>query len=235
MTNERNLGAVIFDFNGVLLWDNPLHEEAWRRFSAQLRGTPMSLDEMRTEVHGRTNRDILTYVIGHTPDEAELHELAEGKEGFYRRLALESGDAYHLAPGAVEFLDFLVAHNIPRAIATSSPASNVTFFIEQLNLLRWFDEADIIYDEGRYPGKPAPFIYLEAAGQLGLPPERCVVVEDAIRGIEAAYNAGAGAIVGVSSTTSAADLAALPGVDAVIPDLTRFPRELFGHLQPAQT
>ncbi len=226
--NKQPFDAVIFDFNGVLLWDNHLHEESWRRFSARLRGTPMTMEEMKIAVHGRTNRDIIEYVLGRAPDDDERHTLTEEKESLYQRLALESIDTYVLSPGATELLDYLSATGIPRAIATSSPPGNVEFFIEHLDLLRWFRFDHIIHDSGRYPGKPAPHIYLEAAERLGLPPGRCVVVEDAVMGVESAHNAGIGAIVAISTTESEETLAALPGVTTVIPDLRGFPRDIFG-------
>ena len=224
--NDKLLDGVIFDFNGVLLWDNYLHEAAWRRISTRLRGRPMSDDEMKTEAHGRVNRDIFSYVLGREVADDELQPLIDEKEAFYRRLALESGDAYHLSPGAVDLLDFLVANDIPRAIATSSPGVNVTFFIEQLDLRRWFTTETIIYDRNRYPGKPAPGIYLEAAERLGAPPERFVVVEDASAGIRSANAAGIGAIIAIGPADAQTSLAALPGVDAVIATLEQFPRTL---------
>lgn len=226
MMAEKQYDGVIFDFNGVLLWDNHLHEEAWRRFSERLRGVPMSIDEMKVAVHGRVNRDILEYVLGRRPDDDETHVLAGEKETLYRRLAMESPETYRLSPGAAELLDYLVANNIPRAIATSSPPGNVAFFIEHLDLLHWFTPEHIVHDRGLYPGKPGPGIYLEAAACLGLHPNRCMVVEDAVMGIESANNAGIGAIVGISTTESRNTLAALPGVQVVIPDLGSFPRHI---------
>lgn len=218
--------GVIFDFNGVLLWDNHLHEEAWRRFSAQLRGMPMTDEEMRREVHGRVNLDIFSYLFDRPASAEELQPLMEEKETLYRQLALETLDTYQLSPGAVDLLDFLVAHDIPRAIATSSPSVNVDFFIEYLDLHRWFAPERIIYDRGLYPGKPAPDIYLEAAGRLDRPPERLIVVEDSIAGIRAAQDAGAGAIVAIGPVEDHARLTALPGVSRCIVDLTDFPREM---------
>ncbi|MBP6786092.1 MAG: HAD family phosphatase [Candidatus Promineofilum sp.] len=220
----KKLDGIIFDFNGVLLWDNPLHEEAWGRISTRLRGRPMSAGEMKTAVHGRVNRDIFGYVLGRELADDELQLLVEEKESLYRRLALESGDAYHLSPGAAALLDFLVANHIPRAIATSSPGINVTFFIEQLDLRRWFTPETIIYDRNVYPGKPAPGIYQEAAERLGAPPERFVVVEDSVAGIRSAHAAGIGAIVAIGPAEMQATLASLPGVDEVIATLEQFPR-----------
>ena len=217
---EERFDGVIFDFNGVLLWDNHLHEEAWRRTSARLRGAPLSDEEMRREVHGRVNRDIFAYVLGRAVSREEMQPLMEEKERTYRQLALASGAAYRLSPGAVELLDFLAAAAIPRAIATSSPGVNVAFFIEQLDLHRWFAPEHIIHDRGLYPGKPAPGIYLEAAEQLGLVPARCIVVEDSIAGIASAHGAGIGGIVAKMCIRDRAELVralaadGLSGIDA---------------------
>ena len=218
--------GVIFDFNGVLFWDNPLHEEAWRRFSRQLRGTPLSQREMAEQVHGKVNRDIFAYVLGRPPGEEELARLVAEKESIYRGLCLEAGAAFRLSPGAADLLDFLVAHDVPHAIATSSPWVNLAFYLEHLQLGRWFGPGQILYDRGRYPGKPAPDIYLEAAACLGLPPAACAVVEDSLAGIAAARAAGVGHIVALGPAESQAALAALPGVTTVIPDLRAFPRRL---------
>ena len=230
--NDRALDGVIFDFNGVLLWDNALHEEAWRRYSARLRGVAMSDKEMRHYVHGRVNRDIFTYLLGRPLSDDELRPLADEKEVIYRDLA-RAAPAYHLSPGAVELLDYLVTRDIPRAIATSSPAVNVAFYIETLDLGHWFDPAHIIYDRGHYPGKPAPDIYMEAADRLVLPPGRCVVVEDSLAGIRSAHDAGIGAIVAIGPPADHAALGVLPGVSAVIADLAAFPRELL-HVGPVE-
>ena len=224
--SQPRLAGVIFDFNGVLFWDNPLHEEAWRQYSARLRGRPLSDREMAEQVHGRVNRDIFAYVLGAPPADDQLARLIEEKETIYRRLCLEAGRAFQLSPGAVELLDALTDQAVPRAIATSSPLVNVSFYVEHLGLGRWFPPPWLIYDRGHYPGKPAPHIYLEAAGALGLPPQACIVVEDSLAGIAAARAAGIGRIVALGPAERHAELAALPGVDEVIADLSRFPRQL---------
>jgi beta-phosphoglucomutase-like phosphatase (HAD superfamily) len=218
--------GLIFDFNGVLLWDNALHEEAWRRYSARLRGYPMTDREMVEQVHGKVNLDIFRYLLGRPVAREATLPLAAEKEAIYRQLCLEAGDAFRLSPGAVDLLDFLVAHDIPHTIATSSGGPNVAFFIEHLELGRWFDLAKVVFDEGRYPGKPAPYIYLEAAGKIGLLPSRCMVVEDSLAGVESARAAGIGCIVGLGPDEWQRQLADLPRVGPLIRDLGEFPREL---------
>lgn len=218
--------GVIFDFNGVLFWDNPLHEEAWRQYSRRLRGYPLTDREMEEQVHGRVNLDIFTFILDRTPSPDTLDAMAEEKEAIYRQLCLEAGEAIRLSPGAVELLDYLVAHDIPHTIATSSAWPNVAFYIEQLQLGRWFDLKRLVYDKGDYPGKPAPHIYREAAAVLGLPAGDCIVVEDSLAGIESARVAGIGYVVALGPAGRRDALAALPGVDAVIVDLHHFPRHL---------
>jgi len=225
-TDAPPLRGVVFDFNGVLFWDNPLHEEAWRRYSRQLRGHPMTDREMTEQVHGKVNRDIFTYVLGETPGDERLAVLIAEKEAIYRQLCLEADGVFRLSPGAIELLDFLVAAGIPHAIATSSPRQNLVFYVEHLNLRRWFDDEQLVYDRGAYPGKPAPDIYLEAAARLGLPPAACVVVEDSLAGIAAAWAAGIGHIVALGPAATHAELATRPGVDMVVADLSQFARHL---------
>lgn len=214
--------GLIFDFNGVLLWDNDLHEEAWRRYSTHLRGYPLRDDEMHDHVHGRVNADIFAYLLGRYVAGEELLALAEQKECIYRELCLAAGERFQLSPGTIDLFEDLRAQDVPYAIATSSAEPNVRFYIEHLCLDRWFTPDRIIYDLGRYPGKPAPDIYLEAAGRLGLKPGQCVVVEDSLAGIQAAAAAGIGWIVGLGLPARQAALRDMASVREVISALTEF-------------
>lgn len=218
--------GVIFDFNGVLWWDSALQECSWKQFSATLRGMPLSDEELRVHVHGRNNRHTLEYLTGRALAPEEVERLTEQKEQGYRQLCLAQDDAFRLAPGAETLLDWLVAHAIPRTIATASGKSNVDFFAAHLRLGQWFDLGAVVYDDGARPGKPAPDIYLQAARNLRLAPGRCIVIEDSHSGIAAAHAAGIGYIVGLASTHPAPALAALPGVSRVIKRLSDFPVHL---------
>lgn len=211
--------GIIFDFNGVLLWDRHLHEQAWAEFARQVRNEPFTVEEMASHMHGRTNRAILQYLTGQELSQTAVDHLAQQKERIYRQRCLEAGAAFQLSPGAVDLLDWLVAHDIPRAIATSSDAINVAFFSRHLHLGRWFPTCQIIFDDGTTPGKPAPDIYLRATTALGLPPPACMVVEDAHSGIEAAYAAGVGRIIALGPEPDHARLRALPGVAQAIAHL----------------
>ena len=100
--------------------------------------------------------------------------------------------------------------------------SNVDFYIKEFNLEKWFDIDKIVYSDGTIKGKPAPDIYEIAAGKLGLKPQECVVVEDAVSGIEAARAAGIGKIVAIASMESPDLYKDIPAVSLIIKDFKDF-------------
>lgn len=214
--------GIIFDFNGTLFWDSEKHLEAWREYSKRLRGTAFSDDEMREYMFGRTNFDIIAYAIGETPSIGLVETLGREKESLYRDMCRKDAENTVLAPQSVEFLEWLKENNIPRTIATMSEKDNVDFYIEEFKLERWFDLDKIVYSDGTLPGKPAPDIYLLAAEKLGLAPEECIVVEDAVSGIEAARAAGIGKIVAIASMDSPELYKNISAVNLIIKDFSDF-------------
>jgi beta-phosphoglucomutase len=217
--------GIIFDFNGVLLWDGHLQERAWARFSREKRGVPFSQEEIAIHVHGRNNQHTLDYLMGQALNGAELYQLTQQKEAIYRQLCLDQGEDFRLSPGAVELLDFLVANEIPHTIATAAEKNNLGFFVKHLDLPRWFKIDQIVYDDGNRPGKPAPDIYLQAAHNLGLAPARCIVVEDSLSGIQAAHAAGIGHIIALGPHHTHSVLAEFEGVHEVVENLGQISRE----------
>ena len=217
--------GIIFDFNGTLLFDSEKHLEAWREYSRQLRGTAFTNEEMQAHMFGRTNEDIIAYAIGKKPSKELVIKLGLEKEAVYRDMCRKDRKNLKLAPHAEDFLDFLCENNIPHTIATASEIVNVRFFREHFGLDRWFDPAAIVYDDGTHPCKPYPDIYLKAAAKIGLPPERCIVVEDARSGIESARRAGAGCIVAMDSgAVDSETLHALPCVSTIIQSFDQLDR-----------
>lgn len=210
--------GVIFDFNGTLFFDSDKHEEAWRIFSKKLRGSAFSDDELQNIMHGRTNRVLIEYLLGHSVDDEKLAELGEEKEQIYREMCIQDKKNFKLAPGAIEFLDYLKEKQIPYTIATASGKKNLLFYMESLKLDKWFDLNKIVFDDGTILGKPEPDIYLKAADKIGLKPEQCVVFEDAISGIESAYRANIGKIIAIGPIDKHEGLRTLEGVDDVIVD-----------------
>ena len=219
--------GIIFDFNGTLYWDSKLHYEAWREFSKELRGTAFTDEEMREKMFGHTNADIIEYAIGRRPTAEMVEEYAKEKEALYRKRCLLDRESFKLAPGAVEFLDYLKEKNIPRTIATMSEWDNVEFYIKEFNLAKWFDLDKIVYSDGTIPGKPAPDIFLIAAEKIGLNPKDCIVVEDALAGIKSAESAGIGKIYAIASMEPVEYYQKIKGVDKIIKNFDEIDRAVF--------
>ena len=219
--------GIIFDFNGTLFFDSEKHLEAWREYSKRLRGTAFSDEEMRKYMFGRSNEDIIAYAIGRKPEPELVEKLAKEKEEVYREMCRKDYENTKLAPGAIDFLNFLKNNNIPMTIATMSEKDNVDFYIEEFNLSKWFDIEKIVYSDGTIPGKPAPDIYQIAAQKLHLSPKDCIVVEDAISGIEAAKSAGIGKIIAIASMESVDLYKNIPAVTQIIKNFDEIDRDIF--------
>ena len=219
--------GIIFDFNGTLYWDSPKHKQTWREYSKKLRGTAFSDEEMVKYMFGRTNEQIIKYAIGKQPTPEMVEKYGQEKEALYRQMCIEDSENFHLAQGVEKFLDFLKENNIPRTIATMSDWKNVEFYIKNFNLEKWFDIDKIVYSDGIIPGKPAPDIYEIAAKNLGLKTEECIVVEDALSGIESARAAGIGKIIAICSEEPPELYKTIPAVGGIIKNFDEFDRNLF--------
>ena len=231
--------GIIFDFNGTLYWDSQLHYDAWIEYSKILRGTSFTKEEMRDKMFGHTNADIIEYAIGRKPSVEVVEKYANEKEISNNRWKLFAIDRiilnisrnnkenFKLAPGAAAFLDFLKENNIPMTIATMSEWDNVEFYIKEFKLAKWFDVDKIVYSNGKIPGKPAPDIFLIAAGKIGLNPKDCVVFEDAIAGINAAKAAGIGKIIAVDSIEPIEFYRDIDGLSGIITSFDEVDKSMF--------
>ena len=209
--------GVIFDFNGVLLWDDEWHIQAWKEVGHELLGREITEQEFK-EFWGRPNAGVFEYLFQITPKADELKNLITLKEQKYRDIAIKQKD-FMLSPGCETLLDKLRDQRIPFTMATSSEIVNVTFFFESLKLDRWFDMKKIVYDDGSMKGKPNPDVYLLAAQRIGLPPDTCMVVEDAKSGLIAAASAGIGKIIALVHDRNDTEKGSMPGVKKVIRSL----------------
>ena len=218
--------GIIFDFNGTLYWDSQLHYDAWREFSKIIRGYEFTDEEMRDKMFGHTNEDIIEYAIGKKPSKEMVEKYGKEKESLYRKRCLLDLNSFKLAPGAIEFLDYLKEHNIPRTIATMSEWDNVEFYIKEFHLEKWFDLDKIVYSDGTIPGKPAPDIFMIAAKKIGLKPSDCVVIEDAIAGIKSAKSAGIGKISAIASLEPVEFYQKIEGLEGIIMNFHEFDRNL---------
>lgn len=225
--------GVIFDFNGTLFADSDKQEAAWLAFAEARLGKAISPAEFKSCFHGRNNDFTMEFLAGRPLTDAEIADFVADKEARYRALVDADPRCATLSLDVRQLLDQLVERGVPMAIATASGQENVSYYIEKFSLDRWFAVDKIVYDDGTMAGKPAPDIYLEAARRLSLAPADCLVFEDAVSGIAAAYRAKVGAVVALGDPEDHI-LGGLPGVVSVIPDFHHFDRFLLRAMQDKQ-
>ena len=98
--------------------------------------------------------------------------------------------------------------------------------MDKFKLEKWFDLDKIVYSDGTIPGKPAPDIFLIAAEKIGLKPSECLVVEDAIAGINSAKSAGIGKIIAIASLEPVEFYQKMEGLEGIIMSFNELDRSL---------
>jgi HAD superfamily hydrolase (TIGR01509 family) len=209
-------GGVLWDLDGTLVDSADLHWRSWRETLA--REDVAITYEQFLDSFGQRNDGILRRWLGPDTPSDRLARIDREKESAYRRLVEVVG--LTPLPGAAEWIRRLHAAGWRQAIASSAPRENVTVMLRALGVGRELDA--IAAAEDVTAGKPDPQVFLRAAERLGLPPDRCIVVEDAAAGVEAARRAGMRSI-GVSRGRP------LPA-DLVVVSLTDLPADAFDDL-----
>lgn len=200
--------AAIFDMDGVVVDDMRLHFKSWQMMLGN-HGKEVEQDEFLKKFSGMSAPDTIQKIF---PDMEwkKVMELATEKRRIYEDL-LKSD----LQPveGLKEFLEELKEHGFRIGLATSATGKEMNFVLEKTGLKSYFEvQNDASKFEHR---KPDPEPYRKTAKELGVPPEKCVVFEDAIMGILSARRAGM-KVVGVATTLEPEYL----GADIVISDFT---------------
>lgn len=190
--------GVIFDMDGVLVDSGWAHRQAWFDL-AEAEGLEMS-DEFFRKTFGMQNDTILP-MLRPGISKPEMDRLSDYKERRYRELVASQPRA---ADGVLALLSDLKVSGFRLAIGSSAPRANLDVFWGPLGLADYFEA--VVTKEQVIEGKPSPETFLKAAGMLSLAPQRCVVVEDALHGVQAARAAGM-PVVAVTTTRSRAELA----------------------------
>lgn len=180
--------AVVFDMDGVLIDSEPL----WQRAQIEVLGT----------VGLRLTREACTRTTGLRIDEvvalwrreqpwAEPTTAVVAARIVDRVIALIEAEGV-LLPGALTALDFFAGQGVPLGLASSSPRRLIDAVLARFGLRARFDA--VCSAEHEPEGKPHPAVYLAAARELALAPDRCWAIEDSIPGVLAAKAAGMGCI-----------------------------------------
>lgn len=214
--------AVLFDFNGTLYNDTDFHRRAWRSYMKKRFGAEVTDEDLDKYYIGPGNETIFKTFFGGNVSDEDIVKYSLEKEEEYRSICRSDPKNLQLIEGAYELFDLLRAKNIPFAVATSSGINNVNFYLNELGLGKWLTIDDVVYEDGRFEGKPAPDFYLEAARRVKTDIADCIVVEDSRTGLLAAKRAKAGRIIAIDRSTPREELENMPEVYAVIHDYHNF-------------
>jgi len=170
--------------DGTLVDSAEYHWQAWRDAMSR-EGFPVTHEQFLA-TFGQRNDSILRQWLGEKATPELIQCIGNAKETLYRQLVREHGIA--ALPGTLEWVSLLHRQGWGQAIASAAPRANVQTILDVLHASECFEA--IVSAEDVQRGKPDPEVFLIAASKLGVAPEHCIVVEDAVHGIEAARAAG---------------------------------------------
>jgi HAD superfamily hydrolase (TIGR01509 family) len=198
MPSTPALGAL-FDWDGVVIDSARQHELSWQQLSAEI-ALPLP-DNFFKRGFGMKNEAIIPDLYQWTRDPERIQAYSLRKEELYREIL--KADGIEPLPGVGAFLKTLNDAGIPCVVGSSSHRLNIEICLELFGFSGYFQ--GIVSSEDVDKGKPDPDVFLKAARRAGMPPERCVVFEDAPVGIEAGLRGGM-KVVGVATTHGAETL-----------------------------
>ncbi len=179
---SNDIKAVIWDLDGVIIDSAQEHLRSWQQL-AQETGITFTEQDFRA-TFGRRNNDIIPqHWQVHTPE--EIQRLADRKEVLFREFIKQGIEPLS---GAIELMRELYEYGYLEALASSAPLANISLVDELLGLNRYLSR--LVSGETVARGKPAPDVFLKAAKELDVDPGRCLVIEDAVAGLQAAHAAG---------------------------------------------
>jgi HAD superfamily hydrolase (TIGR01509 family) len=208
--------AAIFDLDGTVVDNMPVHAEAFAIFVRRHGLAPLTPGD-RERLDGRRNTEIFPDLFGRALSDEEQDRFADEKEALYREL---SAGRLEPAAGFTGLLDRLETHGIPFAVATSAPPENVRHTLAELRLASRL--ACVVRGDEVPRGKPFPDVFLAAAERLKVEPGACVAFEDAPVGVRAARAAGMKTVALTSSFTPDVFRTPAVGADWVVADFAGY-------------
>jgi beta-phosphoglucomutase family hydrolase len=176
--------AVLWDMDGTLIDSEEFHWISWRNTMAN-EGIAITHEQFLSSF-GQRNDSIIPQWLGTATTSERIERIANAKEELYRHLVRRDG--IKPLPGVASWLHRLHKQGWLQAIASAAPRPNIEAVLEALAAAHLFQ--GMVSAEDVHKGKPDPEVYLTAASRVGVSPDRCIVVEDAVAGIEGARSAG---------------------------------------------
>ena len=223
MTLAARFDALIFDFDGVLIESEAIGNRHIAEYLTGI-GHPTTMAESFANFMGLSGADFIGAVEGWIgrPLPEDFYDARRAED---ERVMREGIDA---VAGAVAFVRSLPA-SLPRAIASSSSTAWIVRHLDHIGLREAFGDHIYSGKEHVARGKPAPDLYLHAAGQLGVDIAQTAILEDSPVGATAAVASGAyviGFTGGSHCAPGHAGRLRAVGVDAIAPDFTEVARLL---------
>ena len=175
--------AVIWDMDGVIADTAPYHLKAWQMVFHK-RGVNFTKEDFRHNF-GQRNDTIIRNTLGEVILQNEIDAIAKEKEENFRHTVRQN---IKPLPGAIKLIKSLTEHKFKIALASSAPIENIQLVTTSLGINNYFQS--IICGRDVTEGKPSPQGFLLAARKLGVEPQNCIVIEDAVAGVTAAKRAG---------------------------------------------
>lgn len=175
--------GVIWDVDGTLVDTAEQHFQAWQQLCRELDIQFSRADFNHT--FGWRNPEIIHHLFGSRHSGQEIATMGERKEQFYRAQARLG---VTLLPGVQALLQAVRDRGGRQAIGSSAPSANLQLILEVTGIRDYFTAIASAEDTQR--GKPDPQVFQVAAQRLDIPAQRCVVIEDAVVGVQAARAGG---------------------------------------------
>ncbi len=193
MYNINNIEGYIFDLDGVVVDTAKYHYLAWKRLAAEF-GFNFTLNdnEQFKGVSRLACMEHLSQMTGIIFTEEEKIRLADRKNGWYIDY-IKGMEKDEVLPGIVEFISEIRKSGGRTALASAS--KNAALVLNRLELREYFDK--VVDGNNIQKSKPDPQVFLQAARELSIQPDKCLVFEDAQAGVDAAKSAGM-LVVGIS-------------------------------------
>jgi len=176
--------AVLWDMDGTLIDSEELHWISWRDTLAN-EGIVITREQFLSSF-GQRNDSIIPRWLGAAATPERIERISKAKEELYRDLVRREGMSPE--PGVATWLRRLHNEGWQQAIASAAPRANIDAVLEALSATHIFQ--GIVSADDVHRGKPDPEVFLIAASRVGVPPDSCIVVEDAVAGVQGARSAG---------------------------------------------
>ena len=208
MIDFMNLEAAIWDMDGVILDSRSTHFEAFH--TVFIKYEIKVYKERLQRSFGMTNQQVIQFMVDQPISKELTARIGREKDILFQSIIR---DQAVFLPGVKKWMEAFKQNGIRQALASSGSQGNINAILTALTTEIYFDE--IVSGDG-LPGKPDPFVFLKAADCLGILPLNCLVIEDAVVGVQAAKAAGMKCV----AVTTYNPVEELADADVVLSNLT---------------